>query len=374
MNAETAYLFRHTLLRDAAYQLQLPGDRARLHGLALEIIERGAGVNLDALAAELAEHALRAQSAPGADRPSLRARELDFLQRAAHFARRNFLNEEAVALFGRIASRRGLDTQTRTAALREAGGVLRMTAASDAAIETFKRALRLATGLKDQRELGAILNSLGAAYNEAGNAALAKRTLNRALLIHRRAHDRAKEALALGTLNTLRFKAGEFAAAERGYREVLAIFLSLGDEAAVGRTLVSLGTALNWQSRYAEAEPLYIEALEILRKYDDLHYRGITLMNLAALYAETKRKEMAEPVFREALALNQRVGNRKLVGFTLGNLARLAQELGRAEESLRWLAQARVVLEALGDAAEIAAIVRDLNSERTKRGLPLIAP
>ena len=34
LKAEQIYFFRHALLRDAAYQLQLPGDRARLHGLA----------------------------------------------------------------------------------------------------------------------------------------------------------------------------------------------------------------------------------------------------------------------------------------------------------------------------------------------------
>ena len=39
MIAEHAYLFRHALLRDAAYQLQLPGDRAKLHGMALGILE-----------------------------------------------------------------------------------------------------------------------------------------------------------------------------------------------------------------------------------------------------------------------------------------------------------------------------------------------
>lgn len=39
VNAELAYVFRHALLRDAAYQLQLPGDRARLHALALTLIE-----------------------------------------------------------------------------------------------------------------------------------------------------------------------------------------------------------------------------------------------------------------------------------------------------------------------------------------------
>lgn len=39
MHAEAAYLFRHALLRDAAYQLQLPTRRARLHRLAFGLIE-----------------------------------------------------------------------------------------------------------------------------------------------------------------------------------------------------------------------------------------------------------------------------------------------------------------------------------------------
>lgn len=40
MHAELVYLFRHALLRSAAYELQLPGDRARLHVLALELLEQ----------------------------------------------------------------------------------------------------------------------------------------------------------------------------------------------------------------------------------------------------------------------------------------------------------------------------------------------
>ncbi|MCC6466217.1 MAG: hypothetical protein IT463_12830 [Planctomycetes bacterium] len=39
MHAELAYLFRHALLRDAAYQVQMPSDRARLHELAFYLIE-----------------------------------------------------------------------------------------------------------------------------------------------------------------------------------------------------------------------------------------------------------------------------------------------------------------------------------------------
>ena len=39
MFAETAYLFRHAVVRDAAYGLQPPSERALLHGLALDILE-----------------------------------------------------------------------------------------------------------------------------------------------------------------------------------------------------------------------------------------------------------------------------------------------------------------------------------------------
>jgi hypothetical protein len=42
-SAESAYLFRHALLRDGSYQLQLPGERARLHAFAFEVIEASLG-------------------------------------------------------------------------------------------------------------------------------------------------------------------------------------------------------------------------------------------------------------------------------------------------------------------------------------------
>ena len=38
-SSEHVYLFRYALVRDAAYDLQLPADRARLHAQALAMIE-----------------------------------------------------------------------------------------------------------------------------------------------------------------------------------------------------------------------------------------------------------------------------------------------------------------------------------------------
>ncbi|MCE9581392.1 MAG: hypothetical protein K8T20_02630, partial [Planctomycetes bacterium] len=103
MNAEGAYLFRHALLRDAAYQLQLPGDRALLHGLAFSVMETIFGGRApepppldeagpapmrphatDSIAFELAEQVRLARSAPGASaNQELLATEKLYWRRAA---------------------------------------------------------------------------------------------------------------------------------------------------------------------------------------------------------------------------------------------------------------------------------------------------
>ncbi|KAF0245292.1 MAG: hypothetical protein FD180_1697 [Planctomycetota bacterium] len=118
-SAETAYLFRHALLRDAAYQLQLPGDRARLHGLAFEVIEALAGgrppeppalIRLedrrvlthptDPYAQALAEHARLAGSradlgVAGKEWDVTRDLRRLYLRRAAEYLAGQFHHEEA---------------------------------------------------------------------------------------------------------------------------------------------------------------------------------------------------------------------------------------------------------------------------------------
>ncbi|NUN47931.1 MAG: hypothetical protein HUU15_03775, partial [Candidatus Brocadiae bacterium] len=107
MNAEAAYLFRHALLREAAYQLHLPGQRARLHAEALAVMERQAGGRpaelllgegirfevhpTDPLAEDLADHA-RLGGAP----PEVQAL---YACRAAALAERQYRPEDAMRLW-----------------------------------------------------------------------------------------------------------------------------------------------------------------------------------------------------------------------------------------------------------------------------------
>src|SRR5437868_1708496 len=117
MNAEAAYMFRHAVLREAAYQLQMPADRARLHAAAFGVLEELAGGRppeedplpgvlqlafhshpTDVFAAELAEHA---RIAP--DDASLKDAARLYLVRAAEHSERVFQGD-AEALWRRHAA------------------------------------------------------------------------------------------------------------------------------------------------------------------------------------------------------------------------------------------------------------------------------
>ncbi|MCA8944721.1 MAG: hypothetical protein KDB29_00690, partial [Planctomycetes bacterium] len=108
--AEQAYLFRHAMLREAAYELHLPSTRSALHGLALNLIEEHFGGRppdfllapareskpdphpLDAFAAEMAAHAAAASNPV----------EALYLKRAAYTAENDFRYSEAIGLWRKL--------------------------------------------------------------------------------------------------------------------------------------------------------------------------------------------------------------------------------------------------------------------------------
>ncbi len=92
LSAEQAYLFRHAVVREAAYQLHLPAERAVLHGLALDLMRAQPSTATRAHALELAHHARQAQSArqPAARHDALRELERQYLADGCDYARACF--------------------------------------------------------------------------------------------------------------------------------------------------------------------------------------------------------------------------------------------------------------------------------------------
>ena len=104
VSAEQAYLFRHAVVRDAAYDLQLPSERAQLHGLALDVLESLPGVNQPSAGLELAHHARWAREG-ARDAERYAEAERRHLRAGGDFARFNYDYVAALDAFQRLHAR-----------------------------------------------------------------------------------------------------------------------------------------------------------------------------------------------------------------------------------------------------------------------------
>ncbi len=314
MNADTAYLFRHALLREAAYQLQMPADRARLHGLAFAAMEASAGGRApeppplrmgeevrmaahasDPFAGEMAERAQRAQTADGADGPSLLAACRLYLRRAAEHADRHFLNGASAGLWERLSE--VLEGDGRSESLCRAASANRNAGKVRAAWRCLRRARDVDREAGQRRREAFVLSNLAVLCRDTDRPRRAEALLRSALAIHREEGDRRAEAISLGRLANVHGDSGRYDEAERGFGEAIALLRAEGDRGHLATTLGNLARLLFLVGRGAEAEHLLEEALALHRNLGDRRFEGIVLSSLGDLYRQTGRTDEAGRVF-----------------------------------------------------------------------------
>ncbi|MBZ0135491.1 MAG: tetratricopeptide repeat protein [Planctomycetes bacterium] len=372
MHAEDAYLFRHALLRDAAYQIQLPLHRARLHALALELIERVLGGRpelrpllrdtrkghsqhpTDIAAVELAIHA---REASWADPDMIDLQRL-YLQRAARHAAAQFRGAEAAGLWAQLSEL--LVGVERAEALRLSAVESYHIGLFDASESRLMQALRLAEGTHEPRVRADLQMALAGVHQVTGRAAQARQSYDAAIEIAERAGELECLGMALGNLAAALSRIGNAKEAEPMLHRALALHRELGNDRSYGITLANLGLMLLHTGRAGPAEDALTEALAVCRQCRDLRTEGAILVNLGVVYQRTNRPERAEAVYLDALRLLRETGLRGAEAITLGQIAILFAQAGRHEEAEREFVTAVRTLEEIGDRIGMASTLGDL--------------
>jgi len=388
VHAEDAYLFRHALLRDAAYQMQLPGERARLHGLSARLLEAVFGGrppqpphlrarpvtrlqphSTDAIAEELADH-LRL-----ADAAALRDLRALYLRRAAEHADRAFQHDSALRCWKQLAEilpgAEGIESLRRAAATAFYSGRL-------GEAETLSlRAAAAARQANDEQSEGVALGGLVTVYLATGRMEQAERTQQEALSLHRRSGDRASESMALGNLAMICKETGRLQEAEAGYLSAMKAARQCGDRRYEGVVSGNLAIVLQALGRTAEAERLYGEALSIHREVGNRQSESVTLANLGIAAKLGARHPEAEQYFAQALAMAVQTGNLRVHGMVLDQLAALYRDTGRLQQAGQAQLQAirihREVQNRVAEAAAHASLV-EIQDACRKAGIPVPEP
>lgn len=365
-SAELAYLFRHAVLRDAAYGLQLPADRARLHRLALELIElafggppppapadedadaRIAPHPTDMLAAELALHAEQGcADAPPDTIALLQDRAAHYHSRLAELARVAYECPAAAVHYQWQALHATLDPRRRARVVRLLGHMQQQIGARAEAQQTLAQAAVLAAELGDPLlvELSGI--TLANLWLTGGDAA-------RALPVYERAgpafaamgRPREHATCVMNTGSAL-FMLGQLQRAEDCWNRAVDLHAANGDMLMVGVTLNNRGMARNALGRRQEARADFEQAVHIHRTLGNRWNEGLALSQLASNLNDEGDFDGAERLFRQALDIAAETGNRNHAATVLGsfgNMYMFRHQFARAEQVYRQAYELQVAL------------------------------
>jgi len=333
LRAETAYLFRHAVLRDAAYALQPPTVRSALHLLAarlmIDVYQQDVEGARDFLADEIIHH-LGIDPDTAAE-PWVLEQRRRFTERAAIYAGSQYRGVAAVRLWRDLAAI--CDPGRRARVLYRAGCAAReLSVGHDVAELVLREALEVARRDNDPVAV-AIRATLGFVLRQGLKLDEGKRLLEEALAEGSARGDREGEALALQYLSSVYRDAGQYEQGMLLSEQAARLHQAAGNVRGEGLARGDMAMSANNSGKFDVAINYLQQALALLREAGDVRAEGIYTGGLAAALLNSGRLTEAGPLYAKSIAIHRQVGNARGLSFDLTASAALLIAQGRLQEA-----------------------------------------
>ena len=354
---ELAYLFKHLITHDVAYELLPHHTRSHLHEQYAAFLEAQAGQEVETILDQLAYHYDRSDNLP---------KKRTYLVRAGQTAQRRYANEAAMAYYQRALPL--LDPAEQPEVLLKLGQVLELVGRWNEAETAYSQALELSEHNGDLDGQARSLTSLGELDRKGGRYASALAHLERAGNIFTELGDQDGVAQVMHFQGTVATHQGEFHSAWELYEAALALRRQQGDNARAASLLSNLGIVARVQGQYDEARRLNEEALALRRALGDKWAVATSLNNLGNVAINQGRYDEARRLHEEGLVLRREVGDMWVVANSLNNLGNLERDQGNYEAaSTRYRESLKIVRE-YNDCWAMAYLLEDMGCLAALRG------
>ena len=322
--SEILYIFKHALLRDAAYEMQLVKRRRELHALAAEALLSLHG-GPPSHYAELAYHYEQAGDLANAR---------EYLGKAADHARSEYHHQEALEYLERLLPlledaeklrRRKID---RAVIWEESGNW-------KAAEAFYREDLEWAEEHGKPAELAEALADLASLLTHRGEHDEAEGLYERGLDLGLDGADRHYVVDYLTGLGTINYNRGAADEARGYYERAIELAEELGLENKTAKLLSNIGNTYVNQGDLERAAEHYQRSVERCKELELLRDGIPPIYNLGGVAYFTGDYEEAMARFREAHDLAVRVGDKRTMSMTLGGIGSVYADLHDYEESER---------------------------------------
>ncbi len=379
---EIEYIFRHALLRDAAYSMQLLARQRELHGLAVSAMETVYRDDLFSHYGELAYHAEKADSKEKAlyyltlaGKLSLslyqNQQAIDYFTRALTFVSFNDLRTKFDLLLLRVECYYNVSNHTEqlkdlgileelASQLKDDGLLARAYTRRSyyfSALGDFQGVLTYATQAKDLAEAAHDENTLLAIYLVLPNSFLrigrtdeALRYAKEGLKFAQGMNNRAGEGSALSILGLVALEVENPTIAMGYQKQALVIAQEIKDRYLEAKVLNNLANTVGLsQGDFSSARDYFEQAYIIVHELGSIKYKGGALMNLGWVTNILGDYSAAMSYHEQALIILREVNENFLEMYAYFNLSATASALGIGQDAFKWAQKGFELSTKLGD-------------------------
>ncbi len=343
---ELRYIFRHSLLREAAYSMQLRTRLKQLHQLIAEAIERIYTDRLDERYFDLAFHYEQA---------GVFDKTCEYLRKAADYARRNYQNQLALEYYEKLLKKLGsqddFERQIRT--YLQKGKVLELIGKWDECEHAYSKALRLAKKTRDVLLLGQCNNSMGRLLVLKGDYGSAAKYLQTAVQLFELMEDKSGIARVYGNLGNLHFRQGDYKSAKSYFTQSIELSRAVA-EIPNAQIVAHLGLTYMNQGNYDEAIRCQQAQLELSRVSNDKQGMADLYTKVGIVYFEKGEYDAALENYLKGLELSEELGNKQLTAIATGCIGSVYERKGDYDRAMEHFERDLQLCEELGDKQGIA--------------------
>ncbi|MBA3468512.1 MAG: tetratricopeptide repeat protein [Herpetosiphonaceae bacterium] len=341
---EIAYLFKHTLTRDVAYEGILYARRRELHRRVAARIESIYGEKLDDVLPVLARHYARAEEWAAA---------VDFYLRAGRLAQSGYFNAEAMAHYSaaiELLSQLPTAPASLSVELHERLGYVQLQAGEyPAALESLAVALELlrASASPQSEEIARLLRHSATVHERRTEYEAAFEQINQALrLLGTTESVERTRSLLLGA--GLHQRQGRYQETIIWAQQGLALAKMLGLEAEQARSYLLIGGAYRLLGKNEQAVETFYKSIELYKQVDDIARLADAYNNAALALSDMGKWQDSISLYTSAYDIKLSINDYYGQALVLLNAGDVKRKMHQIDQAIADFQKSLVIWEKLG--------------------------
>lgn len=350
---ELRYIFRHALLREAVYDMQLKARLRELHRSIAEAIESLYENDLEPHYVDLVFHYEQAEVV---------SKLKYYLLKAADYSREYYQNQQAITYYDQLLGILEKDTEketrkvitTQAEILLKKGSILELTGDWEEAGKLYEQALAFARQTENSNLLGNANNQLGYLLMLKGNYDEADSYLETSAAFFGSIHDNKGTSKVYGNLGTLYFRQGKYEDAKLYFIRSIQLAQLYKHSSSNAQIVATLGLTYMNLGKYDDGIRWQQNQLEVCKKVNDRQGMATLYVNMGIVYFEKSDFDNALECHEKGLELSEELGNKQLTAIAIGSIGNIWQRKGNFNMAMENFQKDLVLVEELGDKQGIA--------------------